>query len=563
MKKIIAPKIFWQQNEIAKDLLAIFLFWILAIVVVNPIGNFPLNDDWSWGLAVKKLIQTGKFQPTGWTQMTLLTHVLWGALFCFPFGFSFTTLRISALTISIFGVMALYLYLSKSDYPRKVRWAACMTLVANPLYFSQSYTFMTDMPFTVFAIISLAFFLENLQSGSTVCLIGGTIIACMAILSRQIGLFIVLAFFPAFLLRFGASLKNFARAVMPFLCGATALAVFQFWMKKNTGLPVWYNVNFKFLLFFLRYPKHLIHLVYHNTFVILMYSGIILFPLLVILSSEFIKRIPKKRITVYFLIFISFTCWISYKTVFGGHVMPFSGNVLVSGGIGPLTLHDSYFLSPNAFGGLPKTFWWFVTVMAIGGAGLLLIFILEVIVRFFSGVPTISEQDQKSKQVFLALCCLGYYLPISFGIFFDRYMLPLIVLLSLLIVLSVVKGKFPVNSFSSFAGFGIILIFFLYSLLATHDYLSWNRTRWEALNYLTQVQKVSPANIDGGFEFNGFHMYNSAYIASVGRSWWWVIGDDYMITFGIIPKYKIEKKYKFKKWLPPGNGNILILKKTN
>ncbi len=75
--------------------------WVASLFVVNPIGDFPLNDDWSFGLAVKNLLQTGEFHPTGWTSMPLITQTLWGALFCLPGGFSFNALRFSTLAIIV------------------------------------------------------------------------------------------------------------------------------------------------------------------------------------------------------------------------------------------------------------------------------------------------------------------------------------------------------------------------------------------------------------------------------------------------------------------------------
>jgi hypothetical protein len=49
-------------------------------------------DDWSYARAVQSLIQNGRLELTGFTSMPLIAHVFWGALFCFPFGFSFTAL---------------------------------------------------------------------------------------------------------------------------------------------------------------------------------------------------------------------------------------------------------------------------------------------------------------------------------------------------------------------------------------------------------------------------------------------------------------------------------------
>jgi len=82
------------------DWAVITLLWGVAEILVKPIGNFPLNDDWAWGMTVKRLVEGGGYHPTGWAGMTLITQVLWGALFCIPKGFSFNALRVSTLVLS-------------------------------------------------------------------------------------------------------------------------------------------------------------------------------------------------------------------------------------------------------------------------------------------------------------------------------------------------------------------------------------------------------------------------------------------------------------------------------
>jgi len=90
------------------------------------------------------------------------------------------------------------------------------------------------------------------------------------------------------------------------------------------------------------------------------------------------------------------------------------------------------------------------------------------------------------------------------------------------------------------------LVVFLYSVFtvgATHDYLSWNRTRWKASDYLMSEACISHRYIDGGFEFNGWYGYDSKYKKSDGKSWWWVDKDDYVISFGPIIGYDEIKRY--------------------
>ena len=72
------------------------LIWICMILLANPIGDFPLNDDWAYGYSVQHLLQHGELRFSDWTATNLLGQVVWGALFCLPLGFSFTALRYRA-----------------------------------------------------------------------------------------------------------------------------------------------------------------------------------------------------------------------------------------------------------------------------------------------------------------------------------------------------------------------------------------------------------------------------------------------------------------------------------
>ncbi len=63
--------------------------WVGMATLVDPRGEFSLNDDWAYALPVKTLVERGSIRFTFWQSMTLIAQVLWGALFCLPRGFSF------------------------------------------------------------------------------------------------------------------------------------------------------------------------------------------------------------------------------------------------------------------------------------------------------------------------------------------------------------------------------------------------------------------------------------------------------------------------------------------
>jgi hypothetical protein len=74
--------------------------WVLAIVLVHPSGDFPINDDWSYVETVRRLVERGEWRLNAWTSMPLATQMLWGWLFSQPAGASFTALRLSTLVLA-------------------------------------------------------------------------------------------------------------------------------------------------------------------------------------------------------------------------------------------------------------------------------------------------------------------------------------------------------------------------------------------------------------------------------------------------------------------------------
>ena len=151
----------------ARDMLLLAAIWVASLFIVNPVGDFPLNDDWSFGLAVKRLLQTGDFRPTGWASMPLITQTLWGSLFCLPAGFSFNALRLSTLLLSLCSILGVYLLVRQAHPSRMLAAVTALTLGFNPIYYVLSNTFMTDVPFTAFLLAAAWFFSRNLRGGPT------------------------------------------------------------------------------------------------------------------------------------------------------------------------------------------------------------------------------------------------------------------------------------------------------------------------------------------------------------------------------------------------------------
>ena len=129
---------------------------------VNPVGDFPLINNWVYAFAVKSVLETGHFQFLPFSSSANVgPQVYWGALFCLPFGFSFTALRVSTLTLGMFGVTTLYLLIRELGGDRRTAMLGALVLAVNPLYFGLSNSFMTDVPFLSLVMIALYFLVRD------------------------------------------------------------------------------------------------------------------------------------------------------------------------------------------------------------------------------------------------------------------------------------------------------------------------------------------------------------------------------------------------------------------
>src|SRR5262245_5593521 len=168
--------------------------WVGLVVLVDPRGDFPLNDDWAYGWSVQQFLETGEFQLSDWTAINLLSQVLWGSLFCLPFGFSFTALRLSTLTLGLIGVVTMYGVLRETRSSPGVSLVGALAVALNPIYFGLANSFMSDVPSFSFTLVSSYFLMRGLRRYAAGALLPGIAVSLLAILNHQTGLLVLPAF---------------------------------------------------------------------------------------------------------------------------------------------------------------------------------------------------------------------------------------------------------------------------------------------------------------------------------------------------------------------------------
>jgi hypothetical protein len=150
--------------------------------------------------------------------------------------------------------------------------------------------------------------------------------------------------------------------------------------------------------------------------------------------------------------------------------------------------------------------------------------------------------------------------------YFDRY---LIALLPLAIASGITLAPTPRIGARMMAALAAMSI---YAVAGTHDYLAWNRARWDLLATL-EGQGIGARSIDGGFEYNAERLAAQLGTApsdaearrgqsEAKKSWWWVVDDEWVIAFGDLDGYAVADSRTFTRWLPPMTGRVLALRRS-
>jgi len=228
---------------------------------------------------------------------------------------------------------------------------------------------------------------------------------------------------------------------------------------------------------------------------------------------------------------------------------------LLPSGLGPATLRDTHILMRPS---LPEAPW--IVRLALTAASA---FGAALVVQLLFARTRVRVPVRGAQAMLLASVGVLFAGPNLIAPYFDRYLLPLV---------PIVLGGLALRGFATEpVGRGAravvtawLVAGFLLSVAGTHDYLAWNRARWNALEGLVRERGASLSSIDGGFEWNGWHRYDPKYFVRPDKSWWWVEDDRYLAAFGPLEGREVVRRAPFARWLPPfGEGEVLILARSS
>jgi 4-amino-4-deoxy-L-arabinose transferase-like glycosyltransferase len=538
------------RNNILFPALLVIL-WLVMVFIVNPIGNFPLNDDWQYSRPVWFLVNKGFYLSTDQYSPIIAAQVLWGSLFCLPGGFSFTALRISTLALSLAGVLIFYFLLVRLSKNEKLSFLGALLLAVNPLYIAMSHSFMTDVPFLTFSLFSVYFFFLSMDSGKRKHILIATLFSILATLIRQYGVAIPVAYTIACIIRNRPKIIQSLTYFFPTIITLVALKLTLLWLKHiGSELRPYEGAH---AIDFLKKPADIsAHLLERGSF-ILAYTGFFLLPLLAYTTFRALSQMTKRqRIAIFSVILLFVPILIIWS-----HSLPY-GNILNPYGIGAGTLKN--FNLPVNQDNQPL-YLKLLKGMAFIGAIMLLINLGKMIMDIILGYIEKNITTVLFKRLFILFFFAGYAVLIFIpNFFFDRYLLPFFPLATILILAEGggnIRIRIPMYVTYCFITIAIGLI----SSAMTHDYLRWNEASWQATNYLTKDMKIPPHKIDGGYEFNGWTLgtYFPDNPQNPNRSKWFVDDDEYVVSQTGLDGYTIIKQFPYQNYFPCEIKNICVL----
>ena len=521
----------------------LIILFCLTECIIDPIGNFPLNDDWWYAKTLQHFLDH-KPGFVSWSSSTQVGQTFSAFLFAKLVGSTFTALRFYTLTLSLIGILVFYNLCSTFIFKNGSKaLLASLLLMFCPFYISLSNSFMTEIPLIAFLILSLYFYFKYTASNKWLHLLWSLLFLGLAVLTRQVALVFALGIaMAAFMQNRSSKISMGLFILIPF----GLLFLFELWLKQHDASSAYpfvfsSNGNYRgavsFIDLLFNVSKRWVHYV--------TILGFILSPLLIASMVHSLQNIK----TSYY----NFKSLLSLA-LFGIVLISFKnfpiGNYLYDCGFGPDTLYDSYIEGSHHATNSSTILFGVIRVITLLSSFQLMYLIVGFIITLILSIRQKTKSDHFLLVFFISLA--SYYLFYCYSsALFDRYIfigcIPL-----LFILINETSNKIHKPTF-------MVLIFLLaiFSALSTRDYLSFNRSRWESISEL-KSNNITDSDINGGYEHEGYCFSDSLdWVAK----WHNVHPHKYMIAHGNLKNYKPIRYKICQRFIPFKKDSIYVLER--
>jgi hypothetical protein len=234
-------------------LLVLAAVFAAAWLAVGPGPDAPYIDDWVYARVVEQFLQTGEVRVPAMSSVYPLAQAAWALPFAAVMGFSFVALRLSTLALAWCGCAALYLTLRESGCRRDTSLLGAVALLLHPVFFGLAFSFMTEVPFVSFSLLSLYWYARAVSRDDTRAAWVAGMFALATFLVRPIGIMLPLAAVPVLLWR--RDWRPAARRVGPALAvTVTVMLALQVGLPRLVGPLDWADTRSAYLQWWFTVP---------------------------------------------------------------------------------------------------------------------------------------------------------------------------------------------------------------------------------------------------------------------------------------------------------------------
>jgi hypothetical protein len=480
VKKIMLRADFFLSDSRCRAWSVIVLVAIVPALLLRPFQNIPFIDDWIYAWSVENLQRTGRIEFLDLSTSINLTQIIWGGLFSLPFGFSFTALRISTWVLSVIGLFALYELFREVQVSHRDALLGSLLLLAYPVYFMLSFTFMTDIPWLTMAISFCCCLVKAVRRERASWLVAAGVFAFLAGTIRVTGLALPFVMIAVLFFHSGEWGRRTRQLTVPLIC-LIALAVAVFYGRSHVS-------HLADLTWIYNSPQHRI--------ANLKYGLLYLY-----------RWIPEGLVSAAATLGLASILWtvgtlrrrdiFESKIVFAAVLLVLTGSLAAGVGYYPplnpgetWSIHElgkSESLVPNAEPpAMPVWMSWMLGILFYPSFALAALFLLRR-----PREPGMAAVQWLVGLAFLEICVLG--------LFYDRYFLMILPFVAAA-VLS--RGGFSRPHAALITG----ALFLTVSMIGVRDHLAYNQALWTAVARLRE-RGVREADIDGGYMVNGWLQY--------------------------------------------------------
>jgi hypothetical protein len=438
-------------------------------------------------------------------------------------------------------LLAFYRLCLTAHFSKQWALAGTSLLAFNPFFFQNAYSYMTEVPFLTFLILSSIHSLRLIENTKTKNIILASVFAIIAILIRQTALLVPLSLALVSIVKPG-TWKTKLLNTIPLLGIGFSLFLFNTWRKTTFGLSHNFGKTSQILesLTDGNFVTHLDELGYCYFGL----WGLFLLPLLLLSyyslcrnTNRYVLIISKVALLIAFLVYIS-----AYPYIFIGNTF---GNLK----LGVMGVPSASLSTPTRLGNIDWNNLMIITLLA----GLVL-FQWMLIKCIEAVILMVKKKHTKMNYttLFSLIAVVGYFLFLMISYYkFDRYCLTAVPFL-ILILLPKRESIFTLNRVLFLLFTAVIALF---SITATHDYMAWNRAYWKATEYAI-------VDLNGtGSEFNEDLVYHDMYAKELKineKSKTRNLGRKFSYAFYPSDSAVVVKKFPYDIFLPPRTDTIYL-----